>query len=102
MGKRRESPLEIVQRLVAENARLQARVDELTTWTSVKDRMPEPGERVLIYGTRPYQPKGFRRVTLINSYGAWSDERYPEGHNEVTHWIPLPPDPIKALEGEGK
>ena len=78
--------------------RLQARVDELTTWISVKDRMPEPGERVIIFGKRSYQPKGFMRVTLIDGYGAWSGERYPEGHNEVTHWMNVP----EPLEGEGK
>ena len=73
--------------------RLQARVTELTTWISVKDRMPEPGQRVIIFGKRSYQPKGFMRVTLIDGYGAWSGERYPEGHNEVTHWMDVPEPP---------
>ena len=72
---------------------LQARVDALETWVSVKDRMPEPGERVIIFGKRSYQPKGFMRVTLIDGYGAWSGERYPEGHNEVTHWMNVPEPP---------
>jgi len=73
--------------------RLQARVDALETWVSVKDRMPEPGQRVIIFGKRSYQPKGFMRVTLIDGYGAWSGERYPEGHNEVTHWMNVPEPP---------
>jgi hypothetical protein len=73
--------------------RLQARVDALETWVSVKDRMPEPGQRVIIFGKRSYQPKGFMRVTLIDGYGAWSGERYPEGHNEVTHWMDVPEPP---------
>ena len=77
----------------AENVKLKARVDELTTWISVKDRMPEPGQRVIIFGKRSYQPKGFMRVTLIDGYGAWSGERYPEGHNEVTHWMDVPEPP---------
>ena len=72
---------------------LKARVDALETWVSVKDRMPEPGQRVIIFGKRSYQPKGFMRVTLIDGYGAWSGERYPEGHNEVTHWMNVPEPP---------
>ena len=72
---------------------LEARVDALETWVSVKDRMPEPGQRVIIFGKRSYQPKGFMRVTLIDEYGAWSGERYPEGHNEVTHWMNVPEPP---------
>ena len=78
---------------LVEIERLQARVDALETWVSVKDRMPEPGQRVIIFGKRSYQPKGFMRVTLIDGYGAWSGERYPEGHNEVTHWMNVPEPP---------
>jgi len=81
------------QQNVVEIERLQARVDALETWVSVKDRMPEPGQRVIIFGKRSYQPKGFMRVTLIDGYGAWSGERYPEGHNEVTHWMNVPEPP---------
>jgi hypothetical protein len=72
---------------------LKARVDALETWVSVKDRMPKPGQRVIVFGKRSYQPKGFMRVTLIDGYGAWSGERYPEGHNEVTHWMNVPEPP---------
>ena len=78
---------------LVEIERLQARVDALETWVSVKDRMPEPGQRVIIFGKRSYQPKGFMRVTLIDEYGAWSGERYPEVHNEVTHWMNVPEPP---------
>ena len=94
MRTQRETDLEDEIELLSEQLLASyARVDELETWVSVKDRMPEPGQRVIIFGKRSYQPKGFMRVTLIDEYGAWSGERYPEGHNEVTHWMNVPEPP---------
>ena len=94
MRTQRETDLEDEIELLSEQLLASyARVDELETWVSVKDRMPEPGQRVIIFGKRSYQPKGFMRVTLIDGYGAWSGEHYPEGHNEVTHWMNVPEPP---------
>ena len=90
----------IIQDLRRENAELRARVQE---WISVKDRLPDKTGRYLAVKKRiaPYYlggnktdavilrffvDKGFRMPTHIPD---WINEEINE---EVTHWMPLPPD----------
>ena len=58
-------------------------------WISVKDRLPEPGEYVLVCDTREdwYGLWEFSGV-------AWYDDSYKSWSNdEVTHWQYLPQPP---------
>lgn len=53
-----------------------------TSWISVKDRLPEPNERVLAYfpGTRDSE------AVMLPSKG-WAVNKF------VSHWMPLPEPP---------
>lgn len=53
-----------------------------TSWISVKDRLPEPNERVLAYfpGTRDSE------AVILPSKG-WAVNKF------VSHWMPLPEPP---------
>lgn len=71
-------------------ARLYDRLMELAKpqierWHSVKDKMPEKGERVLcIFWDEEFQT----RIVCENTYkgdGEWYDDG-----SKVTHWMPLP------------
>jgi hypothetical protein len=71
-------------------------------WISVKDRLPDVGFHVLIYGTFHTQTVGYLRASV--SHGVETKGRYWHvAHNTqkgcnwpfegVTHWMPLPEPP---------
>jgi hypothetical protein len=59
-------------------------------WISVKDRMPEEGVDVLVYGEIWHNKKGIEVDFVKNGNFVACDE-------DVTHWMPLPTPP----ESEG-
>lgn len=79
---------DLIERLIAENAALREKVPQ---WISVEDRLPEPGERVLVTDGA-FVGEAYRTIG-----GAW--RRY-DGvlfqvclGSDVTHWMPLPEGP---------
>ena len=93
----------IIQDLRRENAKLRARVPK---WISINDRLPDEtgrylavkkriapdelgGNRTDIVIIRFFVDDGFRMPTHIPD---WINEEINE---EVTHWMPLPPQPPK-------
>ena len=68
--------------------------EKVPQWISVKDRLPEWGQRV-IATNGVFVGEAFRRIMDI-----WL--RYDDGAaraciaDEVTHWMPLPPAPEKG------
>jgi hypothetical protein len=67
-------------------------------WISVKDRLPDTAERVLVCKTwlgRVYKPEYGYYQDFPNQKGCWyvlTEEGYfPQ--REVTHWMPLPQHP---------
>lgn len=61
-------------------------------WISVKDRLPEDGQKVLVCGTRKGMQVGVFRGLMhpFDAMGWWwkKDTRL-----DVTHWMPLPESP---------
>jgi hypothetical protein len=55
-------------------------------WVSVKDRLPEIGQTVMVYTETLVFAKTHYRITDYTKYG-W------EGATNVTHWMPLPGKP---------
>ena len=67
-------------------------------WISVKDRLPDTAERVLVCKTwlgRVYKPEYGYYQDFPNQKGCWyvltEFGYYPQ--REVTHWMPLPRPP---------
>lgn len=63
-------------------------------WISVKDRLPNPGEFVLIYTAHDPDCSEFTQfeVASHNKYG-WVAQGDYNPIPEVTHWMPLPEPP---------
>lgn len=67
----------------------------MNEWISVKERMPNYGQEVLVY---PY-PGAFRRNN-IGSLTVYNDGKGGSHfghtyHDEITHWMPYPSPPEK-------
>jgi hypothetical protein len=58
-------------------------------WVKCSDRLPEPGELVLIFTTDMYLFMGW----LENGH-LWCYEHQTWFLTEVSHWMPLPPNPF--------
>lgn len=59
----------------------------MSNWTSVKDRLPEDGQRVLVFIPHSDTKIDTDRI-LSGKWVRWN------GH--VTHWMPLPEPPEEA------
>ena len=68
----------------------------MTEWISVKERLPEPFEIVLVHTP---EEKLFPTVCegYLANYGIWYTGFYMREPDEVTHWMPLP-EPPKEVE----
>lgn len=81
----------------------------MSEWVSVKDDLPNPGEKVLVFATG--KANGFEGHTVLaitqmsnvmfnftcNPY--WIDPwQYFRSNYEITHWMPLPPAPKSKVE----
>ena len=78
-----------------------------TNWISVKDRLPEPGMSVIIYGTPKEDPEHTDGKIAITYMSEWNflDSRiktepywimpwqYFSFDYTITHWMPLPEPP---------
>jgi hypothetical protein len=79
-------------------------------WISVKDRLPEPYDWVLVFaktaGTNEPSPMTLARLTFgetiwefLHEYsdtsgaGVYQDIEWPVERKEITHWMPLPESP---------
>ena len=60
-------------------------------WISVKDRLPEKGEEVLVFDTRENWT-GFAWLRPDETWTALGFD-FPLDLGEVTHWMPLPQPP---------
>lgn len=80
-------------------------------WISVKDRLPDVFDEVLVYdtfsiATLQFQSRSIawrettpRKNGIVNWY--WNSQMsYPENLTHVTHWMPLPEPPTKQTKGE--
>ena len=67
----------------------------MSEWISVKDRLPEFDQTVLIY--IPTHSVGYATGIMRQDRIAWPEYAYfpPEkcGNNEITHWMTLPNAP---------
>jgi hypothetical protein len=60
-------------------------------WISVKDQLPEEGEKVLSFCPSDYEPIRIDYVMKIDG-PFWACRHYNDYHN-VTYWMPLPKSP---------
>ena len=60
-------------------------------WISVRDRLPEKGEEVLVFDTRENWT-GFAWLRPDETWTALGFD-FPFDLGEVTHWMPLPQSP---------
>lgn len=59
-------------------------MNNMSEWISVKDRLPEIGERVLIYS---------RQTLEAIRYEGKKFNRFGVSVDDATHWMPLPAPP---------
>lgn len=77
-----------------------ARFPTAVGWTSVKDRLPEPEEKVLIWTKTEcmryaqYHDDGSKNHWYVYEDGsrAWT--------NVITHWMPLPEQPKEVKQND--
>lgn len=67
-------------------------------WISVKDEMPEQGQKVLVFRPhaheKPYKDPNYKICTYAG------EDIFINSHfeHEVTHWMPLPKPPTKGCK----
>lgn len=82
-------------------------------WIGVDERVPDVGQEVLVYGKSPWEaapsvkvdrwdelhesPVSFSSATIYVGDG-WTEH----DSDEITHWMPLPPEPIAAAPQKGE
>lgn len=63
-------------------------------WISVKDRLPEPQQEVLVSVLNDVLFRDIARVGSLDSRGIWRvDTPHEYFHRNITHWMPLPEPP---------
>ena len=66
----------------------------MSKWTSVEERLPKYGKKVLCYSDTEEFIVGYRE----NQFGhlVWTTGGIGSGTFHVTHWMPLPRKPYKV------
>lgn len=68
-------------------------------WISVKDRLPDFFDEVIVYYNCGYKSLVSTAWRRLGDNGGWiwdSRMSYPEELVDVTHWMPLPEPPTKG------
>lgn len=67
----------------------------MSEWISVKDKLPEEGQKVLCYEPDVFPDERYRSDYDVAVYenGRWETSNYL-GAYKPTHWMPLPPPPL--------
>lgn len=66
----------------------------MTEWISVKDSLPNEGERVLVHLRNNYIEVGYyEQSRYANDYEGFQLPYGCIGISEITHWQPLPEPP---------
>lgn len=65
----------------------------MSEWISVKDKLPEPYDRVLVYAPSRYDYGDFD-ICVMHGW-----QCNPDTHHGVTHWMPLPGAPKEIDHG---
>lgn len=100
----RKYRLDAFETLVAEGVKLKADLDEWKRraetaqgWISVKDRLPEDGEDVVVIA-RTGIPYWYRVAYLKRR--RWMRDNGQRIYDTVTHWMPLPEPPKEVYHGQ--
>lgn len=68
----------------------------MSEWISVKDRLPKPGERILL-SSKKFVGEGWINGTL-NKFFRYDGIEWSKIFIEnITHWMPLPEPPEEQL-----
>ena len=75
-----------------------AKAQVVQQWISVKDEMPEQGQKVLVFRPhaheKPYKDPNYKICTYAG------EDIFINSHfeHEITHWMPLPKPPTKECK----
>lgn len=87
--------------MLQENAELFGKIEQLqkerdavvAEWISVKDRLPEVGQKVLACGVRHgMEVQQFHKAWFLNDGSCWWDWKHNSA-KAITHWMSLPEPP---------
>lgn len=79
-------------------AKRDAKAQAVQQWISVKDEMPEQGQKVLVFRPhaheKPYKDPNYKICTYAG------EDIFINSHfeHEITHWMPLPKPPTKECK----
>lgn len=77
---------------------LSSKAQAVQQWISVKDEMPEQGQKVLVFRPhaheKPYKDPNYKICTYAG------EDIFINSHfeHEITHWMPLPNPPTKECK----
>jgi len=67
----------------------------MSAWISAQERMPKPGELVLVYLPGDDYSAEYRWADVLCKDGRW----FECADDQITHWMPFPPAPHAKPEG---
>lgn len=81
-----------------ENVDLQAELEQYR-WVPVGERLPEEKHEVLIYYTYKTNQNSYEGIAFLHKKLWYSDDgKTTFTHEEVTHWMPIPPLPSEIVD----
>jgi hypothetical protein len=63
-------------------------------WIKCSDRLPYIGQQVLVFSLRYNQAIVGERSDSVHPYYFWDFDETGHSKEEVSHWMPLPANPI--------
>lgn len=76
-----------------------------TKWINVKDRLPNCNGCYVVWRPHFYPDKGMPSICYFDGQNTWHDSYGVDftrtlASDDVSHWMPLPEQPCKAVNGE--